>query len=132
MKTLNLGNVPILPANVVNYKVPIPSANAQIAPGEGKFLNALNNIFTNVSNTVQNVAPIVSNVKSTVETIKNKGGTNKGGMNTANMTYNPNTGIYEQPKRGLSTGVKIGIGVAAAGTLGLLIYAFTGKKKKVK
>lgn len=118
MRVLQLGNVKPLPDSVVNYKVPgAATASTYTAPSAS--------VGSKILNTINQLLPTVSNVATTVQNIKS-GSTSPGVVNT---TYQKP--VAPQPtKVGLSTGAKIGIGVAAAAVVTGIIYAVTRKKKK--
>lgn len=119
MRVLQLGNVNPLPDSVVNYKVPgAANAATYTAPSAS--------VGSKILNTINQLLPTVSNVATTVQTIKS-GSTSPGVLNT---TYQAPGNPPSPTRVGLSTGAKIGIGVAAAAVVTGIIYAVTRKKKK--
>lgn len=110
MRVLQLGSINPL-ALTSNIQLPAPP---KVTTG------------TKILNTINQLLPTVVQTKQTVDILRNKTTTTPGVVNTTYQT--PNT---PQPTRvGLSTGAKIGIGVAAAAVVTGIIYAVTRKKKK--
>lgn len=116
MRVLQLGNAPALPASVINYRVP----GVMPVPAPPKVSTG-----TKILNTVNQLLPTVVQTKQTVDILRNK----PAQPGITNTSFQPGAGLQPPPRVGLSTGAKVGIGVAGALVVGGIIYAVTRKKK---